>query len=174
MYVINRSVSRVLTAIACATAEFVTLTPALARESGYSDTSKGCERLHFDDGARIWRCPGPGGYAAVFSDEGNVFEVEYGKRGHEKNLGGLQWQGGPNAVGPKIEWRVKSGEPYAAILRIGSINADGRAVVHLLVARISAGGGCRMAMIDARRPDANLRARLIADARALWFGCRKY
>lgn len=164
---------RLLTATACIIFGLLALGPAIALESSYSDTTNGCDRLQSYQGGRIWRCPGPAGYAAIFSDDGNVVEVEYGKRGHEKNLGGLQWQGGNNPVGPKIEWRLKRNEPYAAILRIGSIDADGRVVAQLLVARVYPDGGCRMALVDARRPDANLRARLIADARRLWFKCRK-
>lgn len=145
---------------------------ALALEGAYSDTTKGCERLRSDQGGRIWRCPGPGEYSAIFSDDGNVVEVEYGKRGQEKNLGGLQWQGGSIPVGPKIEWRLRRKVPYAAIVRIGSLDVDGRNVVQLLVARVTVNGGCRMALIDARRPNANLRARFIADTRGLWFRCR--
>lgn len=78
---------------------------------------------------RIWRCLGPAGYDAIFSDDGNVVEVEYGERGREKNLGVIQWRGGSNPVGPKIEWLLKHNEPYAAILRIRSIDAVGHVVV---------------------------------------------
>lgn len=172
MYPIYNSAPRLLV-IAFITAGLFTFTPALALESDYSDTGKGCDSLHSDHEARAWRCPGPGGYAAVFSDEGNVIEVEYGKLGHEKNLGGLKWQGSDTAVGPKIEWRVKRNTPYAAILRVGTVNGNGRAVVQLLVAKVTPDGGCRMALVDASKHGANIRARLIADTRAIWFRCSR-
>ena len=171
MYLAFTFAVRLLMQVTSAAAVVLAAAPAFALEGYYSDTSKNCHDLRSDQGMRIWRCPGPTGYAALFSDEGNVVEVEYGLAGHERNLGGLQWAGSDNAIGRKIEWRLNHRTPFAAILRIRSLDAEGRSINQLLIAKVSPEGGCRIGLLDAGRPGANLRARLIADARGLVYSC---
>lgn len=142
--------------------------------SVYASTSENCIDLggkRQEMIGRSWRCKGPAGYSAVFSDEGNVVGVELGPSGAEKNLGGLQWVGGEEAIGPTLEWRLRGGAPVAAILRIADRDENGVQRRRLLVAKVSATGGCLIGFVDARSPRANLEARRLADRRAASFRC---
>lgn len=144
--------------------------------SVYTDTVVKCRDLRdkgADSSGRVWRCEGPAGYAAVFSDEGNVVEVELGRSGEEKNLGGLQWAGGDGAIGPKVEWRMRGRAPIAAILRIVDRDENGGRRPRLLVAKVGAEGGCLIGFVDVRSPSANVEARRLADRRAASFRCDK-
>jgi hypothetical protein len=146
---------------------------ALAFESVYTMTrpdGPNCQLL--PDGAS-WRCRGPAGYSALFSDGGNIVDVAYGPRDQERSLdGGLQWRGAEDPVGRAIEWRLSGGRPFAAILRINVLDKDEDPKQFLLVARVGAEGSCRIAMIDARQPNSNVRARQIADRAGPAFACR--
>ena len=138
----------------------------LGLNAAYTDTSRGCRTLRQDSSVRVWRCMGPASYAAVFSDEGNVVGVEYGPVGKEKDLGGLQWRAGDPPMGPQLEWRISaSGKPFAAIMRINTRDENGRSREQLLIAKVGPEGGCRIELMDARLPKANMRARSIADKR---------
>jgi hypothetical protein len=146
--------------------------PAVAAESVYTDAiGKACADTGDSQGA-MSRCPGPAGYAVVFTDEGNVVDARFGPRGHEKNLGGLQWSGGVDAK--KVEWRIEGGHPVAAIFRLSKMNPE-TAQSHgfLAVARVTAQGGCLIEMVDAASSSANENARRVADARAGSFVCPK-
>jgi hypothetical protein len=145
--------------------------PTSAADSYYTDTRHNCRTVRNEVGARIWRCNGPGGYAAVFSDDGNVVDVEYGPVGREKNLGGLQWRAGPRPIGPKVEWRLSSGKPFAAILRIETRDENDRLRRQLLIAKVDADGACRIEVVDARQVGANALARQIADTRGAEHDC---
>lgn len=144
---------------------------AVAFDSVYTDTLSKCSVISKETNWRVWRCKGPAGYSAVFSDEGNVVEVQFGLTGGEKNLGQLQWPAGGDAIGRKVEWRLSGGVPIAAILRIMKRDESGRVRPYLLVAKVSSEGGCLIDTIDARLRGANSKARDVADARALAHKC---
>lgn len=144
---------------------------ALSFVSVYTNTRKNCAVLSRGLTGRVWRCQGPAGISAVFSDEGNVADVEFGRKGSEKNLGGLQWQAGAEALGPRIEWRMKAGRPVSAILRILTIDENGALQHRLLIAKVTLDGGCLIESIDARFRRANIKAREIADNRSATHRC---
>jgi len=73
-----------------------------------------------------------------------------------------------NEAGSKIEWRLRGGRPFAAILRFnvsgnGSLNI---ARSWLVVSKIIPGRSCPIAYIAGDRPDANTIARQMADSYA--------
>jgi hypothetical protein len=139
--------------------------PVLAAESVYTDADKACldigDKRAEGRGAML-RCPGPAGYAVVFTDEGNVVDARFGPRGREANLRGLQWTG---AIGAKkVEWRMANGRPVAAIFRIARMNPETlESTPYLAVAKVTPKGGCLIELVDARAADANAKARRIAD-----------
>jgi len=123
------------------------------------------------EGFSRWRCPGPAGYVAEYTDEGNIagIAIWHPKRQQHSPLA-VSWRGACRVFGDKLEWRVVAGRPYAAILRIWRIDsaADGREreVEELMVLKVSRTGACRVASVNARQPQANEIAQSMADGAA--------
>jgi hypothetical protein len=67
-----------------------------------------------------WACPGPGGYVARFTDEGNLASVLIGPRSHMKDRVAAEFRGAGKVFGDKVEWHVVSGVPKSAVLRMWS------------------------------------------------------
>ena len=86
-------------------------------------------------------------------------------------MSGMHWRGVGKLIGDKIEWRMARGMPYAAIVRIFTLDEDGRPAQRLLIAKVSFESSCEIAAIDARRANANQTARQIADSRAAAHVC---
>ncbi|KGM31081.1 hypothetical protein [Inquilinus limosus] len=82
---------------------------------------------------------------------------------------------GFNGVGPRIEWRIEGGRPFAAIHRWTVDGADGRRTEVLVVSRVAQledRQGCVIGLVTATgHPNANEAARRLADERARNFVC---
>ncbi len=150
-----------------------------AAEIAYSPTNgPACVTIRSKREFNSWRCPGPSGYSARFSDLGNMVAVEFGPTGKEKAVveDGLMWQGVDNSFGDKIEWRLADGKPFAAIMRIRRQDFDEkldkvRDFEDFLVIKVSAQGACRIGAVDAQHRDAIDIARDLADKTAPLFRC---
>jgi hypothetical protein len=133
---------------------------AQAEENIFMPTSgPACtDRSHSEFGS--WRCPGPGGYVAEYSDEGNIAGVSiWMPRQKRKAASAITWRGAGRVFGEKLQWRVDKGRPLAAVLRIWrtDTNSDGqeRVVEELIALKVAPEGSCRVASIDARQAGAN-------------------
>jgi hypothetical protein len=120
------------------------------------------------EGFGRWRCPGPDGYVAEYVDEGNVAGIAIWRpTRQQRSAVSVSWRGAGRVFGDKIEWRMAAGRPIAAILRVWrtASMADGREhkVEELLILKVLAAGACRVASIDAHRPNANEIARRTSD-----------
>lgn len=146
-----------------------TMTSAMASNvftptSGHS--CSGTEKPEFN----VWRCPGPGGYVAEFSDEGNLVGVAIAKK---NSLRGpaitptVNFRGSGRVFGDKLQWIVEDGKPTAAILRVWRVQATDEGteseVQELIVLKIEPAKACEFAVVNARQPSANE----LAAARAL-------
>jgi hypothetical protein len=81
-----------------------------------------------------------------------------------------------NTLGPKVEWRVESGKPFATILRWMTNRGDETPDAKqdwLVVTKVDGRDGCHAAYIDATLPNANELAREAADNVARTFKCEK-
>jgi hypothetical protein len=107
------------------------------------------------------RCPGPAGYAAEYSDEGNMAGVAVWIPGPTRRRAAtyLVWRGGGRVFGDLLEWRIDRDRPVAAILRIWRVDASsaGRDETQeeLVLLKLRPEGSCRVATMRARRSDAN-------------------
>jgi len=124
-----------------------------------------------------WVCPGPGGYAVGFSDEGNLAGVAIGLRSSApyKLKGVSQFRGAKQVFGDKLEWHVVNGMPKSAVLRVWKrIDADGpdgeREVQQLEVYALGGGKPCLFSTVDAAEPGANAKAGAFAE-QATQAGC---
>jgi hypothetical protein len=111
------------------------------------------------------RCPGLAGISLYINEGDGRFEIDAG-------IDDGRWESLPafNTVGERIEWRLSGGRPFAIIYRLrASSSPDQAAASALIVERIGQGPrvpGCRLGLVDGALPDANIRARALADRHA--------
>jgi hypothetical protein len=147
---------------------------ARAEDSVYTPLDlSACQTLEsFGDGGR-YRCPGLDGLP-VFVSEGDLrFDVDYGTA--NESFDGF---GAFNDIGKTIEWRLRGGKPFAAILRysldIAGEDGEMRKGSVLQVSKIGTEGrpGCAVAYVDAvANKNANGLARDTADGAVRGFRC---
>jgi hypothetical protein len=134
---------------------------ASATQSLYTATRgpacKDSSKVYFS----VWRCPGPAGYAAEYSDEGNLAAVALwipGRRSRRAATS-LVWRGGGRVFGNLLEWRIDRENPVAAILRIWRLDASSaggnETQEELVLLKLRPEGSCRVVTVPARRPNAN-------------------
>lgn len=111
------------------------------------------------------RCPGLAGIK-LFVNEGD------GRSEIDAGFDDGEWESLPafNTVGDRIEWRLSGGRPFAIIYRLRTAATESApAGSTLIVERIGRGTGapgCRIGLVDGALPDANVRARALADRQA--------
>lgn len=144
-----------------------------APQSAYTDLAlDGCTTVEmFEEGvgARL-RCAGYKGIAVSVLEGDLRFYVSYGADA-EKQCAAQQTFGPFNTLGPRIEWRLEAGRPFATILRWYLDKEEGGRESWLVVTRLDGNGICHVAYIEGALADANERARAAADARARRFDC---
>ena len=146
--------------------------PATAQRATSAYTPFDTERCRivqrYEEGtsARL-RCPGYGRVPLFLTVGDDRFDLDAGVDNQEwESLSPI------NAVGPTVEWRLHGGRPVAIIYRlIPSVDSDSSPT--LIVETIGRAGraGCEIARVNARRADANARARAESDLRAGSFRC---
>lgn len=118
-----------------------------------------------------WVCPGPGGYAVHFMDEGNMVGITLGPlRSIRGTPATSQWMGAGKAFGDKIQWVVRGGRPKAAVLRILRRKSldDDTEIQELAVFAINERLVCPYAVADIHHSNANETAAREAEAAADW------
>lgn len=120
-----------------------------------------------------WLCKGYRDLKIYFA-EGDLRQfVAFGKS-PKQHCAAEQTFSGFNSASNTIEWRLKTGKPIAAIQRwtVSYDPADsGKTKNWLVVTRIEPTNSCHMAMVEGAFPNANLKAREIADTLAEKFEC---
>ncbi|WP_127145302.1 hypothetical protein [Pelagibacterium montanilacus] len=174
-----------LTAIGCAIAMVLAgALPASAQvDSQYTtlDFQADCMTIAASqEGEGDWAdlvCPGFGGYPVVLRYTDGRESATYGFATDS----GMATFGPFNYAHDTIEWRIETRgdvvRPFAVIHRwyLSDVDGDPRANQILVVSRVGQpdeGGACAIGYIDgATGPDANIRARELADERAAAFAC---
>lgn len=114
------------------------------------------------------RCPGLGAIPLFVNAGDGRFDVDAGvDNGEWESIGGF------NEIGPRIEWRRAGRRPFAIIYRLRLTSPEQPPGSTLIVETIGRRGapGCEIATVDGALPDANARARAIADRRARTHRC---
>jgi hypothetical protein len=145
--------------------------PASANTSVYTPLETARCRLlgRIEEGeSASWRCPGHAGIPLFIHTGDGRFDVDAG-------LDNNVWESlsAFNALGPRLEWRLRAGRPIAIIYRYHVATPDGAPYSRIAVETIGRAGrpGCVIAWIDGRSPTANGHARAVADRRAERFRC---
>lgn len=117
-----------------------------------------------------WRCEGFGGVEVRVSEDDLRYTVSLGP--HAKTqCAARQTFSKFNDLGPRIEWRLENGKPFATILRWYP-SADGEKTNWLVVSKYDGRESCHVAYVAAATPEANAVARKQADDKARGFDCR--
>ena len=133
------------------------------------DVSRCTRTAHVEEGSgTIWRCRGHAGIPLIVMSGDDRYDIDAGEDNGE-------WEapGRFSTPGPRIEWRLRGGRPFAIIYRLRLSGDDLPAASVLAVESIGRPGhaGCLVAMIDGALRNANALARARADARAAAFRC---
>jgi hypothetical protein len=127
------------------------------------------ERIAEGESVRL-RCPGLAGIPLFVNEGDGRSEIDAGRDD-------AQWESLPgfNTVGDRVEWRLSGGRPFAIIYRLrlaATENAPaGSALIVEAIGHGARAPGCRLALVDGALPDANLRARALADRSARGARC---
>jgi hypothetical protein len=116
------------------------------------------------------RCPGPAGYVAVIVQHDLIVRISYSHptfmRAHEPQSSDLLWRGQGPLLVDRIEWHLRRGRPFAAIIRIFTFSDDDLPLQQFLIAKVTQSGSCEIGRIDASDGYAIELARIIADSRS--------
>jgi hypothetical protein len=109
----------------------------------------------------------------VYHASGDLRTYEAYGVGPENHCAAGQTFLGPNRTGDIVEWRLFGGRPVAAITQwFVSLNGSNTRYAHwVTVSKIEQHDSCRMALVDGNYPDADDRARKLADDLAMTFEC---
>ena len=122
-----------------------------------------------------WSCPGIAGYDVRVWEGDLRSYVGFGKQAPAQ-CASAQTFGAFNSLGPRVEWRMKNGKPFATILRWFT-QSDSSGTMEkqnwLVVTKLDDKDACHIAYVDTRYAEANEVARQRADERAAGFDCRK-
>jgi hypothetical protein len=109
------------------------------------------------------RCPGFGAIPLYVSEDDERVDVDAG-------IDNGEWESLPafNSLSGPVEWRLADGRPFAIIYRLRNASREQPPGSTLMVETIGRAGapGCRIGMVDGALPDANARARALADGAA--------
>lgn len=126
-----------------------------------------------DDGA-AFECTGFGDYVVTFSEGDLRSSVAFGTQSGD-HCSARQSFGGFNSVGKTIEWRLKDGKAIATILR-WSVSYDpedsNKQRSWLVVTKLEENDSCHMGYVEGAFPQANAKARWLADTAAQSFSCK--
>ncbi|HEX8364167.1 MAG TPA: hypothetical protein VF603_02665 [Allosphingosinicella sp.] len=122
-----------------------------------------------DEGAGTdWRCPGYRGIPLLVAEDDLRFDINAGV-----DTADFETASRFNSPGPRVEWRLRGGQPFAIIYRLVLSWNDLPKRTILGVETIGRRGrpGCLVAWVAASAPNANAVARQQADQRAASFRC---
>ena len=118
-------------------------------------------------------CKAYAGLKLYFAEGDLRTMIAFGKQ-PEKHCAATQSFGHFNSANSAIEWRLSKGKPIATIQRWNVASGDSDAAKDkswLVVTKLEPTNSCRMAVIEGAMPNANAKAREVADQLAASFKC---
>lgn len=133
-----------------------------------------CRQVFSDEesGSVAFSCPGIAG-VDVWVGEGDLRTFFGFGAEPRKQCSASQTFGAFNTVGEKLEWRLRDGQPVAAIVRYRLDDGEGNRQNFLTVMALKGDQACHMAYVDGAIRGHNALARTIADGQAGDFDCAK-
>lgn len=121
-----------------------------------------------------YECKGCGDYVVSFAEGDLRSFVSFGKQTGD-HCAATQTFSGFNSVGKKVEWRLKDGVPIATILRwkvAYDPEDSSKEKSWLVVTKLEDNNSCHMGYVEGGFPQANEKARWLADTAAEAFSCK--
>lgn len=156
----------------CAAAAFSQKKTTVFSSSYSSLNYKSCKVLRGGDGqddAKL--CPGPGGYQVRVYSSATTSHVNAELKGTDESFPIATLDLAFNDNNSKLEWRLANGKPFAVIMRVPTYaeRTDGEAGLGKVTGQELVVIGLRSqeslsTSIDAKTPNANVKARALADA----------
>jgi hypothetical protein len=122
----------------------------------------------------VFECKGYDDYVVSFAEGDLRSFVTFGKQTGD-HCAATQTFGGFNSVGKKVEWRLKDGIPIATILRwkvAYDPEDSSKEKSWLVVTKLEDNNSCHMGYVEGAYPNANEKARWLADTAAEAFSCK--
>ena len=122
-----------------------------------------------------WLCKGYAGLNVYFAEGDLRSFLAFGKS-PKNHCATHETFSGFNSVNATVEWRLVNGKPIATIQRwqVSYDPEDSSKIKSwLVVTKLEANNSCHMALIEGAYPDANVKARELADQMAPTFTCKK-
>jgi hypothetical protein len=141
--------------------------PVLGAEVQITRTSgAGCRQVGEAESHKTV-CPGPAQHSVTITNRNEVMTINFGRisaatRQAESKDVSLIWRGAGPLLGNRIEWRLLQGKPVTAIVRIFTLDPQGRPLQQFLIAKVTPTGSCEIGRIDASDSGAYGTARDIA------------
>ncbi|HEX8174727.1 MAG TPA: hypothetical protein VF543_06370 [Pyrinomonadaceae bacterium] len=168
----------VILSLCLATVGNASKAPAAKFTSAYTDLNKDCKDAFKEVGEgqdMPLRCKGYGGYYLYIYYSAWASHINAQMRGNDDVTISLAMQelGYSDAKGRKVEWRMADGKPFAVILRVSHYkeSTDGNSPFdeklktgESLVVKGLKGYEHIDGSVDAKTPDANVKARQLADS----------
>jgi hypothetical protein len=157
----------------CGLASLAPAAAALPPSSRYTILDlRRCRTLEvIPEGASVRRrCPGLAGIPLFVNEGDDRSEID---AGFDDGV----WESLPafNTIGDRVEWRLSGGRPFAIIYRLRVAATEGAGASSALIVEAIGHGarapGCRIGVVDGALPDANARARALADRQARGARC---
>lgn len=126
-------------------------------------------RSNPDEGASTeWRCPGYAGTPLMVAEGDLRFDIDAGVANTD-----FESSSPFSSPGPRVEWRLRGGQPFAIIYRLvlGGDNRPERTILGVETIGRRGRPGCLVAWVAGSAPNANAVARQQADQRAAGFRC---
>jgi hypothetical protein len=153
---------------------------AAANDSAYTDFDlKTCKEVEpasapgDGEASAVYECKGHKGWPVTFAEDDLRSFVAFGKDGRN-HCAFRQTFSGFNSAGNKVEWRLKDGKPIATILR-WSVSYDPahteKQKSWLVISKVAERDSCQMAYVEGGYPEANAKARAVADSMAEGYSC---
>ena len=160
---------------------FLLMTPSFALAANTSvyttfDLDK-CSRVdqgNADQGdSGSWVCKGYGNLKIYFAEGDLRSLVAFGKS-PKNHCATAQTFGGFNSAGNTVEWRLNKGKPIATIQRwTVSVNPEdsSKTKSFLVITKLEPNDSCHMGVVEGAFPNANAKARELADQKSAAFKC---
>jgi hypothetical protein len=116
-------------------------------------------------------CAGPDGYVSLVTQREEMLTVDFLQRerrtkARDDASASLRWRGAGALQRDRIEWLIRNGKPFAAIIRVVSFSTAENVQEQFLIAKVTPGGSCEIGRVQALDEGAHATARNLAASQA--------